>query len=356
MVQTIYFDESGFTGNNLLDGNQPIFSLGSVALSAEESTEIAADATQRFGLRAAELKGSKLLSTPRGRDAVIHILKELGARKRFLLINKRFAASCKIFEYLIEPAISDCSSFFYGQNLHYFFSDALLSECTEKDADAIFAGLTLSLRQRDPAALQKSLAEIGDKGKPLLQLMSRHSKNNWTEIENEINTVQKIDVAKWLLDLSATSVHGLLTTWAERFEVIEAICDESKPLADWAPSWNSRVGKPREKYYLPNGEAKWLFSLSRPVQFAKSHEVAGLQLADIVAATGNHLLQNRYSDFFQQAYALVEDSLDPNSMMQGSRSFSRAQSQHLSDLLQLIALSQEEQLTPCEKVKRLFLK
>lgn len=40
MAQTIYCDESGFTGNNLSDLDQPYFVYADVAITPEEATEI----------------------------------------------------------------------------------------------------------------------------------------------------------------------------------------------------------------------------------------------------------------------------------------------------------------------------
>ncbi|MDX3192892.1 DUF3800 domain-containing protein [Streptomyces sp. MN03-5084-2B] len=70
-LPTIYFDESGNAGENLLDAEQPVFALASVLL--DDSTAAKVIATVRAELRSggpSELKYSTLRKTARGRAAV----------------------------------------------------------------------------------------------------------------------------------------------------------------------------------------------------------------------------------------------------------------------------------------------
>ena len=47
-MQTIYFDESGFTGANLLHEEQPTFVYASVALDPSDATELQQEVLRRF--------------------------------------------------------------------------------------------------------------------------------------------------------------------------------------------------------------------------------------------------------------------------------------------------------------------
>ena len=69
MPQRIYFDESGFTGNNLLNPNQTMFSYGSVATCDDEARDFVEYLIKKYGVQNGELKGGKLIaSKPRERE------------------------------------------------------------------------------------------------------------------------------------------------------------------------------------------------------------------------------------------------------------------------------------------------
>jgi hypothetical protein len=68
--QTIYGDETGFSGNNLLDESQPYFVYCTVAVSHERAGDLVNQAKRDFRLDNPELKGQKLVRHARGRKAI----------------------------------------------------------------------------------------------------------------------------------------------------------------------------------------------------------------------------------------------------------------------------------------------
>ena len=48
LTKTLYFDESGFTGYNLLDPNQPVFTIASSDLGDQEAADILRAAFPRY--------------------------------------------------------------------------------------------------------------------------------------------------------------------------------------------------------------------------------------------------------------------------------------------------------------------
>ena len=60
LPQTIYCDEAGFTGNNMLDTEQPIFTYASVAMDQTEAKDLIMRIRQRHHIKAEELKGAQL--------------------------------------------------------------------------------------------------------------------------------------------------------------------------------------------------------------------------------------------------------------------------------------------------------
>ncbi|HCG7962962.1 TPA: DUF3800 domain-containing protein [Vibrio parahaemolyticus] len=106
MTQKIYFDESGFTGNNLLSACQEFFSYGSVASSDEEAKEVVEHIIKKYKIQNGELKGGRLLGNNRGKKAISELLEIYDGRMKSVVQNKKFALAGKFFEYIFEPALA----------------------------------------------------------------------------------------------------------------------------------------------------------------------------------------------------------------------------------------------------------
>jgi hypothetical protein len=112
MSQSIYCDESGFTGTNLSDREQPYFVYVSVAISETAAAEIVAKVAQDFKLQLRELKGRVLVRSNRGQRALSSLLEQCLGRSQIVLVNKRYALACKLFEYIFDPPLAEKSSIF----------------------------------------------------------------------------------------------------------------------------------------------------------------------------------------------------------------------------------------------------
>lgn len=70
----IYFDESGYTGNNLLSPDQPAFIYTSVAIDPSYASRLHSEMLSHFHIQAKELKGKNLVRSVRGREAISWLL------------------------------------------------------------------------------------------------------------------------------------------------------------------------------------------------------------------------------------------------------------------------------------------
>ncbi len=98
-------------------------------------------------------------------------------------------------------------------------------------------------------------------------------------------------INKWTLELSLTSLHTALNYWAGKHKIITPVCDDSTPLSDLRSVMeDSLVGAYQlDEDYLPvfNG------ATFNPVVFGKSHENAGIQVADLIASAFYYAANNR---------------------------------------------------------------
>jgi hypothetical protein len=103
-VPTFYVDETGFTGEDLLDKDQPIFVQASNDFSAQEADKIIADIFK--GVKAAELKHSSQSRKPAGQARIVELIKLLASdpnRVATWIAHKEYAVVTLIVEWWAEP-------------------------------------------------------------------------------------------------------------------------------------------------------------------------------------------------------------------------------------------------------------
>lgn len=121
--KALYFDESGFTGYNLLDKSQPVFTIASCDLSQEEAREILESAFP--GTQAEEIKFSNIWRR-KNRSGLIRFgeaCRELSDRLFIYQIHKRFAVLTKVVDFLIEPHVHDAGYDFYADGFCWKYTN-----------------------------------------------------------------------------------------------------------------------------------------------------------------------------------------------------------------------------------------
>ena len=132
----IFCDEAGFTGNNLSDSTQEVFTFASVTMEPDQAKETVERTLRNFRLQGTELKGARLLKTNAGRRAITSVLKDCAPHARLVSHLKKFALAGKFFEYIFEPALAEQSSIFYGSGFHLFIANLLFALLRTRDVPA----------------------------------------------------------------------------------------------------------------------------------------------------------------------------------------------------------------------------
>lgn len=280
----IYCDESGFTGENLLNRDQRFFAYGTVAIKHDEARDLVARTISDYRLQGQELKGKNLLSHSRGRKAALSLIDQLGSRSQVAIVHKEFALACKLFEYAFEPLVSDVTMGLYAVDFHRFIANLLYYSSVNHHPRA------RELSERFEKAVR------GDTG-PLSDYLSVHSPNDGDAIEAVIafciyhrdtilrELAETQSTLKWILDVTGTALHSLLITWGRRAETLKVTCDESGPLQQATEIFDEWVGRnDKPSIQLGDRQIQLGFNLAAPVAFAKSHQTPGIQLADVMAS------------------------------------------------------------------------
>lgn len=82
-------DEAGFTGNHLLNEEQPYFAYATHDLSLTEAQTLLKDARRRFPIQMPELKAHKLLRSRHGRRMLEFVTEQLDGRYIATIYDKK---------------------------------------------------------------------------------------------------------------------------------------------------------------------------------------------------------------------------------------------------------------------------
>lgn len=302
--QTFYFDEAGFTGNNLLDPDQPVFVYAGVAIDGDVASQLHAEALACYGIETQELKGANLVKSPQGRKAISLILENISGYSHVVVANKVYALAGKFSEYIFEPVLANQSSLFYAIDFHKYIATLLYTRFEARNPHVIetlnsFAEMMRNTDVRQFKAVLSPLAHF-DQTDPIGHILAFslcHRKRIETGINemNEMRNVKKFDaVANWTLDLSMTALHWLLASWGEEFEVLEVYCDESKPIRDAKEFFEAFIGREDKVYSLLDDQSSpsIVYNLSGPINLVDSKESHGVQIADVLSSSLTYALKN----------------------------------------------------------------
>ena len=109
LPQRVFCDESGFTGDNMLDSQQPFFTYASVAMDEKEAEELVQGIRLRHRKNGSELKGARLMRSHAGRAVSLEILRAMRGRYLVTAYDKKLSLAGKFFEYVFEPVLGVCA-------------------------------------------------------------------------------------------------------------------------------------------------------------------------------------------------------------------------------------------------------
>ena len=316
-TQTVYLDESGFTGGNLLDGDQSILVFAAVSIGETDAPQIWSEVVSRSRANSRELKGSNLTGHSAGRAAITWLLENTNRRTKLAVINKRYALAGKFFEYIFEPVLAERSEWLYAMDFHRFVALALYRPFAAgyPYASEILGNFQILVNRGDLAKLADICNPSGytlDETDPLTHLIT-FALCHRQRIETALQSIGPTETEpSWALELSSTTVHCLLAGWAEEYEPLSVYCDHSKPIAANREILDAMVGR-QDKVHMHFGSHKgrsFVYNLSQPVQLVNSRQFSGVQIADVWASALTHAFRHREDLVCQRWLELAEDSVD----------------------------------------------
>lgn len=324
-MPTIFVDETGYTGPDLLNSAQSVFVLASHDFEEQEAREIK---RQFFGrVRATELKYSQLRSRPRQQDMILRFLESFdakNARFKFVYAHKEFCVVAKMVDLIIEPWMCEHGIDLYDQgenialsNLIYFTTSSLAgSEYFRRLLEAFqdFFRMPSQDSFRTAKSILESridLCETSTNEPDLLRGVLRFLHLSTQNMKGEyIDSLSSND-----LDICFTFALRLMDGWAKRHgEEMLLVHDASSEMSKRKALWSKIVSPDVSPTKVGWDRRTMKFPIRiKETKFGSSTEWAGLQLADILAGSIGECLRSgieqasRRTKYVQRLCATVSD-------------------------------------------------
>lgn len=281
IMLTVYVDESGFTGGDLLNADQPFMALSAVFIGDDEAKELC---DKHFaGVQAPELKHAALVRRAGYHPALLaaqsECLNKYGAVS--YVVDKRYMCVLKLLDDCVEPACFADGIDFYADGSHLGLASLLTVTAPVFWGKARFDELLLlyqaAVRDKTNAAID-ALSNCAEKltklelGGYLLPLAARHP-----AIISELRGEGSSDIAPSLL-------FGLLSKLEEYTTAgYELVHDPSPGMRAFHGMLEVLRKAPPQNFHVSSlCQIRYPLKLSA-VREGDSKQHRGLQLADLLA-------------------------------------------------------------------------
>ncbi len=271
-MNTIYFDESGYTGNNMMNKNQRIFILASHNYNQKECLYFK-DNIFKID-RNIELKFSSFdKKDPIIQNRIIKFSNDkLIDENRIIynVINKKYAILSQIVTLFVLPNNYDSEMLNYIATYMY--------RKHNKDSVIKFDKMFLNYEKLIMDKYKKLLIPFLDSVDELKIYVNNKYKKILDCIYKNINNVFSfiISDAKFLLDPTFASFASIYNRWDKKYNPVEIIYDESYVMKDYIKYLNEL-----KKYDIIN---KYIKNFnSNDIRFLDSKTNEGIQISDILS-------------------------------------------------------------------------
>jgi len=328
MALEIFIDESGYTGENLLHLAQPIFALSSINLDEKATSEVYAE--YFTGARADELKHSRLVKRPSGRQRMLGLVRTLALMNAAgtlpaatgFAIQKRFQLLTLIIDLWVEPAMH-----YDGIDLYKDGGNLALSNWSFGVLSWVPEFFGEMLRRFEPM-MRRRTAETYEK----FWRFVRHGYENASSLpvtpeaqrlvrevlvffligEMKLGPRHLLRLPQHCLDVAFSTVHFTASYWDRHSnEPLRFILDESKYFAEARWIWDQLTRRNLAvATFRGSGNSVVRYPMKvQETRAVNSKQFRQLQFADILAGAMATLLASRFDSTHRSDYVdALEDA------------------------------------------------
>lgn len=300
-MRTIFFDESGNTGRQLGDLNQPIFVLGSCDFTPEQCDELLTPLRSR---QAAEIHFKKIRKTAKGQDKIIELLSSSlvsSTHYKSCIFHKRFMLLCKFIDDLVENHLNSIGIDLYSGGLNRALSNMLYYSlptlCGEESFDiflSLYYDMVLSKREEDILAFYDHIQTMRN--------VCKKQDEDFSSLFNLIipaqdNVLQILEILeRSTFNPAIPAFFNLCVVWGTQYKNFDAICDDSAPVENQKQFFDTISNINNSTEVLGYGPNQFELPLKlNSLSFSSSHDSDGIQVADIITGAVSYYINKQLS-------------------------------------------------------------
>ena len=313
--KTIYFDESNFTGYNLLDAQQPVFVVSTSDICEAEAEDILRSSFPLY--RGEEFKFAKAWKDKRKRSLLPFAERMLPMADRVFsyVIDKRFAVLTKAIDFLIEPMLNDAGFDWYADGYCSKYANWAHYGFTQFAPPGLYEAIVSRYQTFSRNPTPQTLADM----QFTFQLMANSPQGEGgfyivldqlalgAEKFEQYHTLENFSGSD---ELQVTTMVALVAHWRQRCdEDLIVIHDNSSNFYRHRSLWEKIVGPESPSRVHPINDGTTVQFPLRVIQTIgrDSKESYAIQLCDIVAGM-TAKIRNAYSS--EEDQKLLNDVLE----------------------------------------------
>lgn len=289
-IPTIYLDESGNTGSNLLDENQPVFTLASCQFSNKDAQSLLELVDSRSPH---EAHFKNLRRRKSGQDGIVRLMSSNLVVPKNVKVNiflKEFMITSKIVDILIEHMMHLNGEDLYLNGRNIALSN-MLYYClpTFFDSDLVqfmYQTFVAMIRDQDQASIDNFYLSVENVKKSSTDKKYNRNIDLILDTRNCVHDALN-GIDKSSLDPSIPALFSHCALWGDAYpKGFHIIHDDSHSIEnqkllfaqfmDWTQT-EIELGYDRRKYQLP--------LKGKSLKFASSDQHSQLQVSDIIASS-----------------------------------------------------------------------
>lgn len=300
----IYCDESGYTGTNLLSEEQPYFVYSAAHLNQAIIEDIIYIISNSYNLQSGEIKGNRIVKSRKGREAIKQVFVKYSKNVRLVIHDKKFALAGKIVDTGIEPYLKS-NYHFYQTGLNRFIASGLYVLFLSKRESAEVLFHQFEKFAKGQITVEDISIVMNETNEPLVDWLFKLISTNIEILKGELSCDDGNN--KFNLDLTTTSLFGLLSEWGKYDEPLNVICDNSKAFIN-NPVFEmlKNIGKEGKRVEILKGQVG--YKLVKSIEYKDSKDEIGLQIADLFSSTVFYCLKNQDNEFSREILKTVENN------------------------------------------------
>ncbi len=296
MKNTIYFDEAGNTGQDLLNQQQKIFVLASVRFNNEQVNELS-----KIFNNVTEIHFKKLKNSSSGRNQIIEFLNHKLICEQNIIVSvchKKFATIAHIVDRLIEPVFYDkgIDLYFEGKNLIYanflFYLGETIWEKSE--FNNLLEAFIKMMRTKDEISITNFYLITNSFSQQIDERLKTIFITPIIKSRQQIKSILE-SVDKFSLDVTLSSFFTLCDLWYKKLNTkINIVFDNSKQIGFYQEVIKSMKQMNIEIQEVGYGNRTMIFPTQIDNVILKDSSTdLSLQFSDLIASTIAFMYNNQ---------------------------------------------------------------